>query len=135
MRIKAYFKDGQTHCYDCGSEFILDGDTAISCPSDECSRGSWLSWEPHPDFPIVGMIDVTRQRRRIEDRLRKDKGFFELVRDLIGPVKLRVEKSPSALCNDCGELGYFAAVYPDGRHTHIANRFFCPACGAGINNN
>ncbi len=41
------YKEGQQFCYDCGQEFVPEGEPAedgtivVTCPNPECNRGSW----------------------------------------------------------------------------------------------
>jgi len=78
-----FAESGQTHCSNCGAEFIIaDGDipssTGIittSCPNPKCNRGSWLQEIPMrwTTVPVRVTFNTKKIRRKLEDRLRKEK--------------------------------------------------------------
>jgi len=93
--VKARFwaREGQTHCYDCGSAFELaflpTGEGRVfhfptRCPNPECNRGSWVTSSPDAEFCIPVELDVDKVRRRIEDRLRKDPAYLVQVMEQVG---------------------------------------------------
>jgi len=84
MKTVFYGKEGQIVCHNCGKEFELDsygGSKSLitRCPNINCNTGSWVTQEPYGNFVFPVLLDVTKMRRRIEDRLRKDSQFLKTV--------------------------------------------------------
>ena len=66
-------------------------------------------------------------RRRMEDRLRKDRQFVYAVAAIF--EESYVEKS-AGICTSCGEQGVDIQTWlPGSPKSQTTNTFYCPACG------
>ena len=80
---KLFCRENQTHCHDCGKQFIPDRIptpgrpvTSTTCPSPECNRGSWASLNQDPEFTVP--IEIYTMTKEAFVKMGIEKGFIGL---------------------------------------------------------